>query len=195
MRSSVRFSALATLLLLLPATAMAHPAIYQHTHGFVEGVQHPFTGLDHLLAMIAVGLWASQKGGRAMWLWPASFVAAMVVGGALGMMGLALPAIEPAIAASLLILGLMIAVSATLPVWAGMATIALFGLFHGNAHGLEAPVNAGGFLYAAGFVLSTASLHALGLGIGLVAQQGRAQGLVRAGAAAIAVTGCVLFFV
>jgi urease accessory protein len=195
MRSSVQLAAVASFAVLLPTTAMAHPALYQHTHGFLEGVQHPLTGLDHLLAMIAVGLWASQKGGQAMWLWPTSFLAAMIAGGALGMMGLALPAIEPAIAASLLILGLMIAVAATVPVWAGMAMIALFGLFHGNAHGLEAPVNAGGFLYAAGFVLSTASLHALGLGIGLMARRGRAQSLVRTGAAAIALTGCVLFFV
>jgi urease accessory protein len=195
MRCSLRIAPVAAFALLLPATALAHPALYQHTHGLLEGVQHPLTGLDHLLAMVAVGLWASQKGGRAMWLWPASFLAAMIAGGALGMMGVALPSIEPAIAASLLILGLMIAATATLPVWAGMMMIALFGLFHGNAHGLEAPVNAGGFFYAVGFVLSTASLHALGLGVGLMARQGRAQGLVRAGAAAIAATGCMLFFV
>jgi urease accessory protein len=194
-KQNLRLAIVTAATLLVPATAMAHPALYQHTHGFLEGVQHPLTGLDHLLAMIAVGLWASQKGGRAMWLWPASFVGAMVVGGALGMSGLALPGIEPAIATSLLVLGLMIAVAGTMPVWMGIAVIALFGLFHGNAHGLEAPVNAGGLLYAAGFVAATAALHALGLTIGLAARQGFAQGLVRVGAAAIAVTGCVFFFV
>jgi len=191
---TLRFAALTAPLLLLPAAAMAHPALYQHTHGFSEGVAHPLTGLDHLLAMIAVGLWASQKGGRALWLWPASFVAAMIAGGAVGMMGWALPGIAPVIAASLLVLGLMIAGTAVLPISAGMAIIALFGLFHGNAHGLEAPANASGALYAAGFVLSTICLHGLGLGLGLMARSGVARGLVRAGAAAIAVTGCVLFF-
>lgn len=189
----IRLSVLAAPLLLLPAAAMAHPALYQHTHGFVAGAQHPLTGIDHLMAMIAVGLWASQKGGRAMMLWPLSFVAAMIAGGALGMTGLALPGLEPVIAASLLVLGLMIAGTALLPVGAGMAIIALFGLFHGNAHGLEAPADAGGALYAAGFVLSTACLHALGLGLGLLARRGDAPVLVRASAVAIAVTGCALF--
>src|SRR5258708_6601805 len=121
-------------ILLLPTAASAHPALYQHTHAFAAGVIHPFTGLDHLLAMISVGLLASQKGGRALWLWPGTFVATMIVGGILGMEGFALPLIETTIAASLLVLGLMIATMTTLPVAAGIGLIALFGLFHGNAH-------------------------------------------------------------
>lgn len=184
---------IATALLLLPTVAMAHPSLYHHTHTFVAGLTHPLTGLDHLLAMISVGLWASQKGGRALWLWPASFVGAMILGGALGMEGVALPLIEPAIAASLLVLGLMIAATVELPLLAGIGIIAVFGLFHGNAHGLEAPTSGGSLLYGLGFVLSTVSLHVLGLALGLSARHARLMPVVRAGAALVAVTGGVLF--
>lgn len=181
-------------LFLLPTAAMAHPSLYHHTHTFTAGLVHPLTGLDHLLAMISVGLWASQKGGRAQWLWPASFVSAMILGGALGMEGFALPLIEPAIAASLLVLGLMIAAMVELPLLAGIGIIAAFGLFHGNAHGLEAPAGGGSLLYGLGFVLSTATLHVLGLALGLSARHARLMPLVRAAAALVAVTGGVLFF-
>jgi len=185
--------ATALLLLLLPAAAFAHPSISHHVHGFLAGVSHPLTGLDHLLAMLSVGLWASQKGGRALWLWPLAFMAAMVAGGVLGMSGLALPFVEPAIAASLLVLGAAIAATLTLPVAAGAAIIALFGLFHGNAHGLEAP-GSGAALYALGFLLATVALHGLGVALGLSVRQGRGTILVRAGAALIAVTGMVMAF-
>lgn len=181
-------------LIAVPTAAGAHPALYQHTHTFMEGVAHPLTGLDHLLAMISVGLWASQKGGRALWLWPVSFVGAMIAGGALGMAHVALPLVEPGIAASLLVLGLMIATMTRLPLAGGMAVIALFGLLHGNAHGLEAPADASGLLYALGFTFSTASLHALGLALGLSARRLQAQTLLRAAAGLIAATGAVMFF-
>lgn len=181
-------------LLLLPTAAMAHPSLYHHAHSFTAGLVHPLTGLDHLLAMVSVGLWASQKGGRALWLWPAAFVGAMVVGGILGMEGVALPLIEPAIAASLLVLGLMIAAMVRLPLVAGIGLIAAFGLFHGNAHGLEAPASGASLLYGLGFVMSTAALHALGLAIGLSMRSVRLQPLLRAGAALIALAGGVLFF-
>jgi urease accessory protein len=181
-------------LVLLPTAALAHPSLYHHTHTFAAGLTHPLTGLDHLLAMVSVGLWASQKGGRALWLWPAAFVSAMIVGGALGMSGFALPLIEPAIAASLLVLGLLIASMTTLPMAAGVAAIAVFGLFHGNAHGLEAPASGASLLYALGFTLSTIALHGLGLALGLSARKARLQPLLRTAAALIAVTGGVLFF-
>lgn len=187
-------SVIALVLIAAPTAASAHPALYHHTHTFMEGVTHPLTGLDHLLAMISVGLWASQKGGRAFWLWPASFVGAMVLGGALGMAGHALPLVEPGIAASLLVLGLMVATMTTLPVAGGMAVIAMFGLLHGNAHGLEAPANASGLLYALGFTLSTVTLHALGLALGVSARRLQAQTLLRAAAGLIAMTGAAMFF-
>ncbi|OAI43328.1 hypothetical protein AYO42_01660 [Rhizomicrobium sp. SCGC AG-212-E05] len=183
----------AAALALLPTAALAHPSLTHHVHGFMAGVSHPLTGLDHLLAMLSVGLWASQKGGRAMWLWPAAFVMAMIAGGAIGMMGIGLPLVEPAIIASLLVLGVAVAATLMLPTAAGVALIALFGLFHGNAHGLEAPGSGMG-LYALGFVLSTVTLHVMGLALGLSAQRMQRPVLIRAGAVLIAATGLVMAF-
>lgn len=185
---------LAAALIVIPTAVSAHPALYHHTHTFIEGVTHPLTGLDHLLAMVSGGLWASQKGGRAFWLWPASFVVAMILGGAFGMAGHTLPLIEPGIAASLLVLGLMVATMTTLPVAGGMAVIAMFGLLHGNAHGLEAPADASGLLYALGFTFSTISLHVLGLALGVSARRLQAQTLLRAAAGIIAMTGAAMLF-
>jgi urease accessory protein len=186
-------SLIAAGLFLLPTAALAHPSLTHHVHGFMAGVSHPLTGLDHLLAMLSVGLWASQKGGHAIWIWPAAFVIAMTAGGFLGMAGIDLPLVEPAIIASLLVLGVAIAATLMLPTAAGVALIALFGLFHGNAHGLEAPVSGVG-LYALGFVLSTVTLHVMGLALGLSAQKMQRPVLVRAGAALIAATGLVMAF-
>lgn len=183
---------LTAILLLLPTAALAHPSIDHHVHGFLAGVSHPLTGLDHLLAMLSVGLWASQKGGRALWLWPTAFVSAMIAGGVIGMMGIGLPLVEPAIIASLLVLGAVIAATVTLPTAAGIMLIAVFGLFHGNAHGMEAP-GAGAALYALGFVLSTITLHVLGLTVGLSAQKER-PALVRAIAVLITASGLVMAF-
>jgi len=188
----MRLPFIALVLLLLPVPAFAHPSLTHHAQDLAAGAAHPFTGLDHLLAMLSVGLWASQKGGRALWLWPAAFVAAMIAGGVLGMAGFALPLVEPAIAASLIVLGLMIASAVSLsPVW-GAGLIALFGIFHGNAHGLEAGGAAAG--YAVGFTLATVSLHALGLALGWSAARARARPALRLAAGVIALTGAALFF-
>jgi len=178
-------------LLLMPTAAFAHPSITHHVDGFLAGLSHPLTGLDHLMAMLSVGLWASQKGGRALWLWPAAFVTAMIAGGVTGMTGIALPLVEPTIIASVLVLGVVVAATLSLPTMVGIAMIAVFGLFHGNAHGLEAPVVGAG-LYALGFVLSTITLHVMGLALGLSAQRMQRPVLVRAGAVLIAATGLVM---
>ncbi len=182
---------IALALIALPGVAEAHPSAVPHAHGFLDGIGHPLTGLDHLLAMVCVGLWASQKGGRALWLLPCAFVMAMIAGGAAGMQGVSLPLVEPAIAASLLVLGLMIAAVRALPLGFAAALVAVFGVFHGNAHGLEA----GGvsLLYGAGFALSTITLHVLGLGLGGVRQPG-ARILVRSGALLIAAAGGAMLF-
>jgi urease accessory protein len=184
-------SLIAAGLFLLPTAAMAHASLTHHVHGVMAGVSHPLTGLDHLLAMLSVGLWASQKGGRAKWLWPAAFVIAVTAGGFMGMVGIRLPLVEPAIIVSLLVLGVAIAATLMLPTVAGVVLIALFGLFHGNAHGLEAPVSGTG-LYALGFVLSTVTLHVMGLALGLSARKMQRPVLVRAGAALIAATGLAM---
>lgn len=155
---------------LLTATATA---AYAHTgvgaaSGFGHGFAHPLGGLDHVLAMIAVGLFAARLGGRALWLVPLSFVAMMVVGGAVGMAGIGLPLVEIAIGLSVVVLGLAAAFGLHLPTAAAMALVGLFAVFHGHAHGAAMPQSASGLPYGAGFVLATALLHALGIGLGLI---------------------------
>lgn len=154
----------------LPNLAHAHIGT-GHASGLMHGMTHPVSGLDHLCAMIAVGLWAAQCGGRTLWLVPLAFVSVMTVGGMLGAMGLPLPMVEQGIAASLLVLGLLIAAAVRLPLAASMSIVALFALFHGHAHGAEMPGTASGFAYGLGFVLVTASLHLLGMGAGLLVQK------------------------
>ena len=132
--------------------------------GLMAGLTHPFVGLDHLLAMIAVGIWAGQLGGRAVWLIPLTFVSVMAAAASLASFGLLLPPMEPAIACSVLVLGLLIAGSVRLPTYVGALLVGLFAVFHGYAHGLELPQAASPILYGAGFVLATALLHGLGIG-------------------------------
>ena len=144
--------------LLLPTAALAHAGIAAHG-SFFSGIVHPLGGIDHLAAMIAVGLWAAMIGGNRIWIWPAAFVGAMIGGGILGYSGLHLPFVEPTIAASALVLGLAIAFAVRAPIGIGVALIAAAGIFHGHAHGMEAP--AGDWWgYVTGFVLATAMLHA-----------------------------------
>jgi len=191
--ASTKRTALAALLLL----AAAMPA-YAHvgagvTSSFTAGFGHPLSGLDHMTVMIAVGLWAAMKGGRAVWAWPLAFVGVMLAGGALGMLQVPMPFVEPAILASVVALSLLVALAIDLPVSAGAAVIGVFALFHGHAHGTEVPENAGGLEYMAGFAVATALLHAVGiaaaLGLGL-----RFRGLARAAGAACAAVGVGLAF-
>lgn len=129
------------------------------------GFSHPFTGLDHLLAMLAVGLWAGQLGGDAKWKVPAGFVGLMAAGGLLTLSGINVPAIEPGILGSLLVLGLALAASVRVSPWLGAAGVGLFALFHGAAHGLEMPHASHPAAYATGFLIATALLHLAGLGL------------------------------
>ena len=182
---------LATLCLALaPVLAHAHPG--HGVSGFAAGVSHPVHGLDHILAMVAVGLWAAQLGGRAKWLVPASFVSVMAIGGALGMAGVAMPFAEQGIFASVLILGVLIAAAVRLPLAASMGIVGLFALCHGQAHGLEMPGNAAGLAYGAGFVIATALLHATGIGCGLTIQRLAATHWLRATGVAICVASAFL---
>jgi urease accessory protein len=150
---------LAVLILLTPSLALAHPG-HDDGGGFVSGLSHPIFGPDHLLAMVAVGLWAALAGGRAVWAYPAAFVAAMLAGGLAGVGGAELPVIEPAILASVVLIGAAAALVLRVPVWAAVPALALFGLAHGYAHGLEGP---GGAPYALGFVVATLALHGAGI--------------------------------
>ena len=135
--------------------------------GFSHGFGHPFSGLDHILAMVAVGFFAARLGGRAMWLVPCAFVGMMAVGGVLGIGGIDLPFVELGIAASVIVLGAAVALQFNLPTVAAMALVGFFAIFHGHAHGAEMPSAASGLTYALGFMLATAVLHAIGIGSGL----------------------------
>jgi urease accessory protein len=146
----------------------------------MHGFAHPFGGLDHVLVMVAVGLYAVMLGGRALWLVPATFLGVMALGGALGASGLALPFGETAIAASVIVLGLAIALRLTLPTLTAIALVDLFAVFHGYAHGLEMPQSASGQQYAAGFMLATALLHSTGIMLGLLAAKLSEAGGLRA---------------
>ncbi len=150
------------ILALLPGLALAHPG-HDLTLGFMTGVQHPWAGLDHLAAMLAIGLWAAQLGGVQRWAVPVSFVSVMLLGAALGYSGVVLSAVEPGIAASVLVLGLLVAMAVRLPAMLCVLLASGFALLHGHAHGAEMPLQASALSYIAGFALSTAVLHGLGL--------------------------------
>jgi urease accessory protein len=175
------------------ATVLAATPAFAHvgagsTSGFFAGFEHPFLGLDHITVMIAVGLWAALKGGRALWVWPAAFVGVMLIGGALGIAGVAVPFVEPGILASIVALGLLVAAAADLPVAVGAAIIGAFALLHGHAHGTEVPESASGIEYMAGFAIATAALHATGIGAALSFGL-RFRNLVRIAGAACALVG------
>ena len=173
-------------LLLAPTLAFAHPG--HGDNGLIAGLGHPIGGLDHLLAMLAVGLWAAQQQGTARWALPCTFIGTMLIGGLRGFEGLQLPALESGIAASVLALGLAVALAVRPPLSLAVAATALFALFHGVAHGLELPDMSSPWAYAAGFVAATAALH--GAGFVLVRALPRAAApLVRLAGAASAGVG------
>lgn len=182
----------AILLLAAAMPAYAHVGIGT-TSSFASGFFHPLSGLDHMTVMIAVGLWAALKGGKAIWAWPLAFVGVMLAGGALGMADVPVPFVEPGILASVVALGLLVALAVDLPVSAGVAIIGLFALFHGHAHGTEVPENAGGLEYMAGFAVATVLLHAVGIGAGFGLGV-RFPGLARAAGGACAAVGIGLVF-
>lgn len=185
--SFVRAVSLTMLFGALPTLAYAHPG---EAGGLAHGLAHPFSGLDHLCAMVAVGLWAAQMGGRAAWLVPLSFVVVMALGGLLGMAAVALPFAETGIVMSLLVLGLLVAAAIRLPLALSAGIVGVFALFHGYAHGTEMSPGASAFAYALGFMAASALLHLSGFTFGLLA---RAR-LLRFAGAAVAMTGGYLWF-
>lgn len=167
---------LAAAAVLAPTLAFAHPG-HGDAVGALAGAAHPLGGLDHVLAMVMVGVFAFQLGGRAIWAAPATFVAVMALGGVLGATGVAAPFVETGIALSVIVLGAVVALNVKAPVAAAMALVGLFAVFHGHAHGAEMPETAGGLQYAAGFLLATAALHAAGVGFGfLIGKASKARG-------------------
>lgn len=180
---------IATTLLLSPALAFAHPG---HDHaGVMSGLAHPLFGIDHLLAMLAVGLWAAQQRGAARWALPLTFVATMLFGGLLGFAGIEMSLMETGIAGSVLALGLLVALAVRPPVAIAAGLTALFAASHGVAHGLELPALSSPWGYAAGFVAATAALHAAGYAVARSLPQAAAP-LVRIAGVASALTGAWL---
>jgi urease accessory protein len=183
----VRLVFLVTAMLALASPAWAHVG-QGLSFSIGGGFAHPFLGLDHLAAMVAVGLWAALAGGNRLWVWPTAFVSAMLVGGFMGHAGAELPQVEPAIAVSVIALGLLVATGLKAPVLVGAVLIAAFAIFHGHAHGAEAPAD-GWAAYAVGFVVATALLHIVGIGVGLGLQRGLGAIPVRALGVATALFG------
>lgn len=193
-RLVARFLKISAALALLPAIASAHPGHdggHDLTWDFAGGFAHPVFGLDHLLAMIAVGIWAAQLGGRARWIVPATFVGVMTVAAAFGQNGVVPAGMEQMIAASLLAFGLMIAMANRIPLSAGLGLTALFAAFHGFAHGSELPATSSGFSYGLGFVIATALLHAAGYGLCSI-KIAQINGWLKASGIGIATIGAVM---
>jgi urease accessory protein len=155
------------LLMVFPLEAFCHSS--QSGGGFLSGLSHPVLGIDHLLAMLSVGILSAQIGGKAIWTVPATFVIVMTLGGFIGIGSIALWFIEPSIALSVLVLGLAIAFDRKMPVVVIMLFVAFFAFAHGYAHGMEMPAVADPFIFSAGFVLGTTLIHLAGLGIGAIA--------------------------
>jgi urease accessory protein len=159
-------------LLSLVLAAWATPALAHvergQAAGLLSGLSHPVSGLDHVLAMLAVGLWGAQFGSPALWLLPVAFPMTMAVGGVLGLVGLPLPGVEVGIAVSGIVLGAMVLSEARPPLPVALVLVGLFALFHGHAHGTELPAGQSGLTYSIGFVAATGCLHGVGIAIGLV---------------------------
>ena len=184
-------AAILPLALVIATPAWAHPGHEAGglAGGLAQGFLHPLGGLDHVLAMVAVGLIAARIGGRALLLVPASFLAMMAVGGAAGAAGLTLPHVETGIALSVVVLGAVLALGAVPPVAGAMGLVGAFAVFHGLAHGAEMPGAASGLAYGLGFLAATALLHAAGLGLGLAAAHRTTGPALRVAGAALAAAG------
>ncbi len=191
-RQPANRAAIVWLLLCLAASAQAHTG-EASANGFLAGVMHPLTGFDHLLAMVAVGIWGATLGMPLIWALPVAFPMLMVVGGMLGITGVPLPFIESGIAASVVVLGLAIAFAWRAPMAVALAIVAAFGVFHGYAHGAELPKSASPAAYVAGFVLCTGALHLTGVAIGTVKSLRHGALVLRGSGGLIAIAGLWIF--
>jgi len=174
--------------LLWPLAARAHET-HGGASGFAGGFLHPVSGLDHVVAMVAVGLWGAQLGPPLLWLLPVAFPMMMAVGGFLGLIGVPLPLVEVAIAASAIVLGTLVAARARPPVVVCVLVVAAFALFHGHAHGAELPPNSDALTYSLGFVVATGLLHGVGILLGAMHQWPAGARVVRAMGLAVAAAG------
>ncbi len=183
---------LALACLLWPAVTLAHVGQGDISGGFLAGVAHPVLGPDHVVAMVAVGIWGAQLGAPAIWVLPVTFPIVMAFGGVLGGLGVAIPGIEVGIALSAIVLGGMIAIAGRPPLWVAAIVVGVFAIFHGHAHGTELPESANAISYSVGFVAATGSLHALGILIGMANRWNAGAKALRAGGGVI--VACGLYF-
>ncbi len=174
-------------LLAIPSPLAAHEG--GAAAGLLSGLYHPISGLDHVLAMLAVGIWGAQLGPPAIWVLPVTFPMVMAFGGMLALIGVPLPSVEIGIGLSALFLGLMVAFEFQPPLRAAAVLVGFFAVFHGYAHGAELPEGQSGILYSIGFVASTGTLHACGIGIGLIHRWERGKRTLRTAGAGIAAAG------
>jgi urease accessory protein len=175
----------------LASPALAHVQAGQGI-GFLTGFLHPISGLDHVLAMLAVGLWGAQLGAPAIWLLPVTFPIAMALGGFLGLVGIALPGVEVGIAASAILLGTALMTERRFPLFTAAALVGFFAIFHGHAHGTELPPGESGLLYSLGFVVATGCLHAIGIAIGAIHRWPTGRVALRVAGGGVGVAG--IFF-
>lgn len=182
-------SVLTLVLAAWPALAFAHTA-QGRAEGFLAGLHHPVSGLDHVLAMISVGLWGAQLGLPAVWLLPVTFPMVMALGGMLGLVGMRLPGVEVGIALSGVLLGAAVLAEWRPPLGAAVAIVGFFAVFHGHAHGSELPAGASGLTYSIGFVVATGTLHAVGIGVGVIHRWGWGRAALRAAGGLVATAGC-----
>lgn len=171
----------------LASAALAHAG--GEAGGFVSGFSHPINGLDHVVAMVAVGLWGAFLGLPALWLLPVVFPLVMAFGGALGILGVPLPGVETGIALSGVVLGLLIAFAVRAPLWVAVVIVGVFAVFHGHAHGTELPGAANPFAYGIGFVVATGLLHLAGIGLGFAVGSPAGRIAVRSAGGLIALAG------
>jgi urease accessory protein len=183
-----RIIPLLTAILLLAPSAFAHPQKGEAV-GFLTGFRHPISGLDHVLAMIAVGLWGAQLGSPAIWVLPVAFPMVMAVGGMLGLMGVPLPGVEYGIALSAIMLGAAVMFEVRPPLGIAAALVGFFAIFHGHAHGTELPPGQSALLYSMGFVIATGTLHAIGIGIGTIHRWSWGKTALRVAGAMVAFGG------
>ena len=192
-RGFVRAAGVVLPLMLVTQSAHAHAESGQAA-GFLAGLRHPISGPDHVLAMIAVGLWGAQLGYPAIWLLPVAFPLMMAVGGFLGLLGIPLPGVEYGIACSALLLGAAVCFEIRAPLVAAAALVGLFALFHGHAHGTELPPGESALLYSMGFVIATGCLHAVGIGIGALHRWSWGRQVMRLAGAIIAAGGALFLW-
>ena len=177
-----------------PIAASAHVGAGD-THGFVHGFSHPLSGIDHILAMVAVGLFAAHLADRALWLVPLTFVSFMAAAGIAGMAGVKLPFVEIGIGMSVVVFGLAVALRLSVPTLVAMGLVGFFAIFHGHAHGVEMPEGVSGLFYGVGFICATTLFHAIGVGLGLaIGETGQVYScrIVQIGGGAMAIAGAAI---